>query len=107
MKIADELRVALSRAIDDAAKRRHEFLTLEHVLLALLHDPVTADVIEACGGDLRVLETDVTAYLDKEVEKLPEGSELVEPQQTVAFQRVLQRAAFHVQHSGKGVLDGP
>ncbi len=107
MKIADELRVALSRAIDDAARRRHEFLTLEHVLLALLHDPVTSDVIEACGGNLKTLEQDLVLYLDKEVEKLPEGAEETEPQQTKAFQRVLQRAAFHVQNSGKGVLDGP
>ena len=56
MNLADELRVALSRALDEASKRRHEFLTLEHVLLALLHDPSTADVLKAVGCDLAVLE---------------------------------------------------
>ena len=105
MRLADELRVALSRAMEDAAARRHEFLTLEHVLMALLHDPVTSDILEACGADLRELETDLTTWLEAEVEKLPEGVE-AEPEQTAAFQRVLQRAAFHVQHSGRDTLDG-
>ena len=106
MNLADELRVALSRALDEATKHRHEFLTLEHVLLALLHDPSTADVLKAVGCDLATLERDLTAFLESEVEKFPEGRP-VEPQQTPAFQRVLQRAAFHVQHSGRDTLDGP
>ncbi len=106
MKLADELRIALSRALEEAAKRRHEYLTLEHVLLALLHDPDTADVLTACGTDIARLERDLVAYLESEVEKLPEGPS-IEPAQTPAFQRVLQRAAFHVQHSGRELLDGP
>ena len=106
MNLADDLRVALSRALDEATLRRHEFLTLEHVLLALLHDPTTADVLKAVGVDLRQLENDLSAFLESEVEKIPEGRP-VEPQQTPAFQRVLQRAAFHVQHSGRDTLDGP
>lgn len=106
MNLADELRVALSRALDEATLRRHEFLTLEHVLLALLHDPTTADVLKAVGVDLRQLENDLSAFLESEVEKIPDGRP-VEPQQTPAFQRVLQRAAFHVQHSGRDTLDGP
>jgi ATP-dependent Clp protease ATP-binding subunit ClpA len=106
MKLADELRIALSRALEEAAKRRHEYLTLEHVLLALLHDPDTADVLLAVGTDIARLERDLTAYLESEVDKLPEGRP-IEPAQTPAFQRVLQRAAFHVQHSGRDLLDGP
>ncbi len=106
MNLADDLRVALSRALDEATRRRHEFLTLEHVLLALLHDPSTADVLKAVGCDLESLERDLTAFLESEVDKFPEGRR-VDPQQTPAFQRVLQRAAFHVQHSGRDVLDGP
>ena len=86
MNLADELRVALSRALDEATKHRHEFLTLEHVLLALLHDPSTADVLKAVGCDLATLERDLAAYLESEVEKFPEGRP-VEPQQTPAFQR--------------------
>lgn len=106
MNLADELRVALSRALDEATLRRHEFLTLEHVLLALLHDPTTADALKAVGADILKLEKDLTAHLESEVEKIPEGRP-VEPLQTPAFQRVLQRAAFHVQHAGRDVLDGP
>ena len=106
MNLADELRVALSRALDEATLRRHEFLTLEHVLLALLHDPTTADALKAVGADLLKLEKDLTAFLESEVEKIPEGRP-VEPLQTPAFQRVLQRAAFHVQHAGRDTLDGP
>jgi len=106
MNLADELRVALSRALEEATQRRHEFLTLEHVLLALLHDPTTADALAAVGCDLITLERDLAAFLESEVEKIPEGRP-VEPQQTPAFQRVLQRAAFHVQHSGRDILDGP
>ena len=64
MKIADTLRIALSRAMEDTARRRHEFLTTEHVLLALLHDPDTASVLEAIGAELGRLEQDVDAYLD-------------------------------------------
>ena len=105
MNLADELRVALSRALDEATRRRHEFLTLEHVLLALLHDPTTADVLKAVAVDVVQLENDLTAFLESEVEKIPEGRP-VEPQQTPAFQRVLQRAAFHVQHAGRDTLDG-
>ena len=106
MNLADDLRVALSRALDEATLRRHEFLTLEHVLLALLHDPTTADVLQAVGVDIAQLERDLTAFLESEVEKIPDGRP-VEPQQTPAFQRVLQRAAFHVQHAGRDTLDGP
>ena len=105
MKLADELRIALSMAMDDASQRRHEYLTMEHILLALLHDPATADIIKACGGDLRALERELDKYLDAEIESLPE-EDYTEPQQTVSFQRVLQRAAFHVQHSGRDTLDG-
>jgi len=106
MNLADELRVALSRALEEASQRRHEFLTLEHVLFALLHDPSTADALEAVGCDIAKLEKELVQFLESEVEKVPEGRP-VEPQQTPAFQRVLQRAAFHVQHSGRDVLNGP
>jgi ATP-dependent Clp protease ATP-binding subunit ClpA len=105
MKLAEELRVALSRAMDEATRRRHEYLTLEHVLLALLHDPETADVLAACGADLKKLEKDLEKYLEEEVDKLP-STKLEAPIQTLAFQRVLQRAAMQVQHSGKDTLNG-
>ncbi|MFT5686566.1 MAG: ATP-dependent Clp protease ATP-binding subunit ClpA, partial [Myxococcota bacterium] len=106
MKLADNLRVALSRAMDEAKRRRHEYLTLEHVLLALLHEPTSAAALEACGAKLDKLEKELTLYLDNEVEKLPEDREDLDPQQTMAFSRVFQRAAFHVQNAEKDTLEG-
>ena len=106
MNLSESLRIALSRALTEATQMRHEFLTLEHVLLALLHDPTTANVLSAVGCDLLSLEKDINAFLESEVEKIPDGQS-VEPQQTPAFQRVLQRAAFHVQHAGRDTLEGP
>ena len=106
MKLADNLRVALSRAMDEAKRRRHEYLTLEHVLLALLHEPSSAAALEACGAKLDKLEKELTLYLDNEVEKLPEERTELDPQQTMAFSRVFQRAAFHVQNAGKDTIDG-
>jgi ATP-dependent Clp protease ATP-binding subunit ClpA len=106
MKLADNLRVALSRAMDEAKRRRHEYLTLEHVLLALLHEPSSASALEACGAKLNKLESELTLYLDNEVEKLPEDRADLDPQQTMAFSRVFQRAAFHVQSAGKDTLEG-
>ena len=100
MRIADELRIALTRAMEDAQKRKHEYLTLEHVLLALLHDPETSQVIKGCGGNLREIEQDLDLFLEKEVDRLPEQSE-EDPQQTMAFTQVFQRAAAHVLNSGK------
>ena len=106
MKVADNLRVALSRAMDDANARRHEFLTLEHVLLALLHDPTTVKVLRAVGADVARLESELEKYLDREVEQLPEDKD-IEPQQTRSFGRVFQNAALRTQHSGRDELDGP
>ena len=106
MNLSNNLRVAISRALDDAAVRRHEFLTLEHVLLALLHDPDSAKLLQAVGVKLRKLERDLERYLEDEVEKLPEDADF-EPHQTQGFSRVLQRALLHVQSSGKAELDGP
>jgi ATP-dependent Clp protease ATP-binding subunit ClpA len=106
MNISNNLRVALSRALDDAADRRHEFLTLEHVLLALLHDPDSANMLEAVGVKLKKLERDLNRFLEEELEKLPEDAD-VQPQQTQGFNRVFQRSLLHVQSNGKGELDGP
>jgi len=106
MKLADNLRVALSRAMDEAKRRRHEYLTLEHVLLALLHEPTSTAALEACGAKVDKLEKELTLYLDNEVEKLPEDRAGLDPQQTMAFSRVFQRAAFHVQSAGKELLEG-
>jgi len=102
--LGDELRIALGVALERAYQRRHEFLTLEHLLLALLHDPRASEILEACGADLLQLEKELDAELE-EFETLP-GDKPYEPAQTLGFRRVLQRAILHVQHSGKGPVDG-
>ena len=104
--VSDNLRVALSRAVEDTARRRHEMLTLEHLLLALLHDPDSAEVLKALGVKLAKLEKELDTFLDEEMEKIPEGED-VDPIQTIAFGKVLQRALFFVQSSKKEELDGP
>ena len=105
VRLSRALEAALNRAVDEARRRRHEFLLLEHVFLALLHDPGVIEVVRACGGDVERLKRDLGNYLDEEVDVLPDGVERP-PQQTLAFQRVLQRAALHVQSSGKEEVDG-
>ena len=100
-----ELEIALSLAVREAARRRHEFLTLEHVLYALLHDSDVALAIRHCGGDVEALKEELDQFLTQRVERLPETSD-AEPQQTLGFRRVLQRAALHVQSAGKDRIGG-
>ena len=103
MTFSKELLIALQLAHDFAVQNRHEYLTLEHVLYALLTDPVTSDAIEACGGDLKRLEVKVAAHLGT-LEKLDEEEE---PTQTQAVKRVISRAVAHVSSSGKTEVQGP
>jgi ATP-dependent Clp protease ATP-binding subunit ClpA len=105
MTLSRELTIALSLAMEVAREKRHELLTLEHVLYALLTDPTTAECLEACGADLKKLEQELDAFFEK-MEKLPEDEDDVEPAQTAAFSRVLQRAVHHVQSSGKTEVNG-
>src|SRR5215831_6919686 len=104
MEYTQALKDTLSHAFNDAARRRHEFVTLEHVLLALLDDPGTKKIIKACGGDLDQLRADLEKFFEVNVEALPEDV-AAEPQQTLAFQRVFQRAVMHVHSSGKTQMD--
>src|SRR6476619_5652945 len=98
--LSPELQATLQRAVDDVRGRRHEYLTLEHLLLSILDDPTGADVVTKCGGDTETLRGDIERFLDEQVEELPDGEESG-PDQTLAFQRVLQRAAMHVQAAGR------
>ena len=88
--LGDDLRLALGMAVERARKDRHEFLTLEHLLYALLHDPRAGEILEACGADLTALEEGVEEVLAG-FEAIP-GSGDYDPVQTVGFRRVLQRA---------------
>jgi len=98
--LSPELQATLQRAVDDVRARRHEYLTLEHLLLAILDDPTGADIVIKCGGDVEKLRGDLERFLEEQVDELPEEEESG-PDQTLAFQRVLQRAAMHVQAAGR------
>jgi ATP-dependent Clp protease ATP-binding subunit ClpA len=98
--LSPELQATLQRAVEDVRGRRHEYLTLEHLLLSVLDDPSGADIITKCGGDTEKLRGDLERFLDEQVEELPEDEESG-PDRTLAFQRVLQRAAMHVQAAGR------
>jgi ATP-dependent Clp protease ATP-binding subunit ClpA len=90
------LEIVLTIAYREAVSRRHAYLTLEHLLYALAHDPDGERILAACGADLGRLRGALNDYLQESVEELKKGSER-EPQQTAAFQRVLQMAVLHVQ----------
>jgi ATP-dependent Clp protease ATP-binding subunit ClpA len=88
--------VVLHIALREAVSRRHAYLTLEHLLYALAHDPDAERILGACGVDLGLLRRSLNKYLDDSIEQVPRGQER-EPEQTVAFRRVLQAAILHVQ----------
>src|SRR2546430_11395202 len=90
------LEVVLNIAFREAVSRRHAYLTLEHLLYALAHDPDGERILGACGADLPALRRTLDAYLDASIERHRRGSE-GDPEQTVAFRRVLQTAILHTQ----------
>jgi ATP-dependent Clp protease ATP-binding subunit ClpA len=101
--VTKELQLTLQAAVAEAKKRRHEYVTLEHLLHAMTKDKVATEVLLACGADLELLAKDLEDYLDRTLESLPHRTQ--DPEQTAAFQRVLQRAAWHVQGSGRTELN--
>ena len=100
------LEEAIHRAVALANIRRHELATLEHLLLALVDEPDAAKVMKACGVDLSKLRADVTKYLDEELNALVADVDGSEAAPTTGFQRVIQRAAIHVQSSGRTEVTG-
>jgi ATP-dependent Clp protease ATP-binding subunit ClpA len=100
--VSKELQQTLQAAVGEARRRRHEYVTLEHLLHAMTKDKVASEVLLACGADLKALERELEEYLDRTLESL---SSTQDPEQTAAFQRVLQRAAWHVQGSGRTELN--
>ncbi len=99
--IAQELEVSLHMAFVEARQQRHEFITVEHLLLALVDNPSAADVLRACSVNLDDLRRSLAAFV-KENTPTVGGSEEVDTQPTLGFQRVIQRAIMHVQSSGNG-----
>ena len=92
MNISDELRIALSRATADATNRRHEYLTLEHLLLALLHDPSSAEMLSSLDVNLSGLEKDLDIYLAQDMEQMRQLDPNFQPEHTNAVTKVFQRA---------------
>ncbi|MDB4931753.1 MAG: ATP-dependent Clp protease, ATP-binding subunit clpA [Myxococcaceae bacterium] len=102
--VTKELQSALRSAVEMAEEARHEYVTLEHVLLAFLQDDWAKKALKACGANLKRLEKKLRSYLAENVEKLPAGQAL-EVQQTLGVNRVLQRAAIHVMSSEQQTID--
>src|SRR3546814_7971999 len=98
--LSANLEQTLHRALAGANERRHEYATLEHLLLALIDDPDAMAVLRACSVDLERLRADILDYVDNELSSLI-TSQLGDAKPTAGFQRVLQRAAIHVQSSGR------
>ncbi|HSO07275.1 MAG TPA: ATP-dependent Clp protease ATP-binding subunit ClpA [Pelomicrobium sp.] len=103
--IAQELEVSLHMAFVEARQKRHEFITVEHLLLALLDNPSAAEVLRACAADIEDLRRLLTDFINQHTPKVP-GSGEVDTQPTLGFQRVIQRAILHVQSSGKKEVTG-
>ncbi len=103
--ISRDLELTLNLAVQEATRRKHEFVTVEHVFYALLFDKVTSEVLEACGGDIPHLRDEVEKFFESYVEDDTLDSGAL-PKPTVGFQRVLQGAAQQVQSSGKETIYG-
>ena len=103
--LSKELEVTLNLAFKAAREQRHEFMTVEHLLLALLDNPTAAKVLRACGSDLNQLRRQLVDFIRDNSPILPDDEDR-DTQPTLGFQRVLQRAVFHVQSSGKKEVTG-
>ena len=100
-----ELEESLNDVFRDAYKQQHEFVTVEHLLLALLNNRASSDVLVACGADMEVLRRELTHFIKQSTPLLTQANK-AETQPTLGFQRVLQRAVFHVQSQGKEEVSG-
>jgi ATP-dependent Clp protease ATP-binding subunit ClpA len=98
--LSQELEFCLNDAFAGAREARHEFMTVEHLLLAIMDTPKVRDVLKSCGADTAKLKTELKQFIDQTTPRLPAGEDR-DVQPTLGFQRVLQRAVFHVQSSGK------
>jgi ATP-dependent Clp protease ATP-binding subunit ClpA len=103
--LSQELEYVLNQVFINATHKRQEFITIEHLLLALLGNPSAVDVLRICGADLELLAENLRQFIEDNSLTLPEGEEQ-EAQPTIGFQRVLQRAIFHVQASGSKEVSG-
>jgi ATP-dependent Clp protease ATP-binding subunit ClpA len=103
--LSKELEFTLNQAFKQARERHHEYMTVEHLLLSLLDNPTAARVLRACGANSERLRHDIAAFIEETTPLIPTNDER-ETQPTLGFQRVLQRAVFHVQSAGKKEVTG-
>ena len=103
--IAQELEVTLHMAFMDARQRRHEFISVEHLLMAMLDNPSAVEVLRACGANIDAMREQLGAFIEEHTPKVA-GEGEVDTQPTLGFQRVIQRAILHVQSSGKKEVTG-
>ncbi len=103
--IAQELEVTLHMAFMDARQKRHEFISVEHLLLAMLDNPSAVEVLRACGANIEAMREQLGNFIEEHTPKV-EGEGEVDTQPTLGFQRVIQRAILHVQSSGKNEVTG-
>lgn len=104
--LSKDLETTLSQAFKSARSRRHEFMTVEHLLLALADNEAAVKVLLACGADLPQLKGELSEFVDATTPRIPDDDVERDTQPTLGFQRVLQRAVFHVQSSGKQEVTG-
>ena len=102
--ISKELSATLGFAVREARKRRHEYVCIEHILFAILHDGTGTEIIETCGGSADKLKSNLENFFDDRMTRIPDGNEFV-LQQTLGFQRVIQRAVNHVRSADKQVVE--
>ncbi len=98
--ISKELSATLGFAVREAKRRRHEYVSIEHILFAILNDPTGVEIIENCGGDADNLLDALEKFFEEKIEQIPEGDDYV-LQQTIGFQRVIQRAVNHARSAEK------
>ena len=103
--IAQELEVSLHMAFVEARQKRHEFITVEHLLLALIDNPSAAEALRSCGAKPDALRKDLTNFITEHTPTVS-GEDDIDTQPTLGFQRVIQRAILHVQSSGKKQVNG-
>ena len=101
-----ELEITLNKAFRQARESRHEFMTVEHLLLALLDNPEAFETLSACGANVENLRQELMIFISETTPLIPQDDADRETQPTLGFQRVLQRAVFHVQSSGKSEVTG-
>ena len=104
--LSKELELTLNLAFKEAKEKRHEFMTVEHLLLSLLDNCSAATVIQACGAVVDKMRQDIIEFIDETTPLIPSEEAHRETQPTLGFQRVLQRAVFHVQSAGKDEVSG-